>query len=228
MPTSPIERICLTDTFQLSEGDDLLASLLVDNSDRRSHQKDQDIRVIVGNPPWMVGKKEHGYPNLYKRIENTYAARSTATLKNSLYDSYKLAIRWASDRIGDRGVIGFVTNGSWIDGNVDSGIRATLVDEFTSAHILDLRGNAADLWVSCRRGRRRECLWIGGSRAPVAIVIFVRNPERANESCRTYYRDIGDHLTREDKLRIVQEAGSIVGIDAWQRIAPDQTPRLDQ
>ena len=140
----PYERICLTDTFQLSEGDDLLASLLVDNSDRRSHQKDQDIRVIVGNPPWMVGKKDHGYPHLYKRIENTYAARSTATLKNSLYDSYKLAIRWASDRIGERGVIGFVTNGSWIDGNVDSGIRATLGRRIHLDPHSGLAGKSAD------------------------------------------------------------------------------------
>ena len=88
---SPFERICLTDTFQMTERKDSLALLLEDNSDRRTHQKAQDIRVMVGNPQWMVGKKEHGYPQLYRRIENTYAARSTATLKNSLYDSYKLA-----------------------------------------------------------------------------------------------------------------------------------------
>ena len=215
----PFERICLTDTFQLNEGDDLLAKLLVDNSERRTHQKEHDITVIVSNPPWMVGKKEPGYPTLYQRIEETYAVRSSATLKNSLYDSYKLAIRWASDRIGKKGVIGFVTNGSWIDGNVDSGIRACLTEEFTTVHILNLRGNAR----TSGEQRRTEAgnAFGEGSRNPVAIVILVRNPEAAHEGCRILYRDIGDYLSREEKLRMVKEAGSISGLDDWQEIEPD-------
>ncbi|MDE0112078.1 MAG: DEAD/DEAH box helicase family protein [Albidovulum sp.] len=216
----PFGRICLADTFQLSEGDDLLASLLKDNSDRRTLQKERDIQVIVGNPPWMAGQKEHGYPNLYSRIENTYAARSSATLKNSLYDSYKLAIRWASDRIGRKGVIGFVTNGSWLDGNVDSGIRACLAEEFTSIHVLNLRGNQRTQGELSRREGGK--VFGQGSRAPVAIAILARNPDKANEGCRILYRDIGDCLTREEKLEIVREAGSIAGIEDWREIAPDR------
>ena len=216
----PFGRICLTDTFQLSEADDLEAALLKDNSDRRMQQKEQDIRVIVGNPPWMAGQKEHGYPQLFERIEKTYAARSTATLKNSLYDSYKLAIRWASDRIGDKGVIGFVTNGSWLDGNVDSGIRACLAEEFTSVHVLNLRGNAR---TSGEQRRAEGGNAFGeGSRAPVAITILVRNPTKADDGCRILYRDIGDYLTREQKLEFVREAGSTAGIEDWQEITPDQ------
>ena len=216
----PFERICLADTFNLNEGDDLLASLLTDNSDRRTHQKEQDIRVIVGNPPWMARQKDHGYPQLYKRIKSTYAARSTATLKNSLYDSYKLAIRWASDRIGEKGVIGFVTNGSWLDGNVDTGIRACFAEEFTSVHVLNLRGNARTSGEL--RRTEGDNVFDQGSRAPVAIMILVRNPAKRDEGCRILYRDIGDCLTREEKLEIVSEAGSIAGIDDWQKIAPDR------
>ena len=216
----PFERICLADTFHLSEGEDLEASLLQDNSDRRTLQKAQDIQVIVGNPPWMAGQKEHGYPLLYRRIGETYAFRSTATLKNSLYDSYKLAIRWASDRIGKKGVIGFVTNGSWLDGNVDSGIRACLAEEFTSVHVLNLRGNAR---TSGEQRRAEGGNAFGeGSRAPVAVTILARNPEKADDGCRILYRDIGDYLTRGQKLGTVSEAGSINGIDGWQKIAPDR------
>ena len=214
------ERICLTDTFQMTERKDSLALLLEDNSDRRIHQKAQDIRVIVGNPPWMVGKKDHGYPQLYRQIENTYAARSTATLKNSLYDSYKLAIRWASDRIGKKGVIGFVTNGSWLDGNVDSGIRACLAEEFTSIHVLNLRGNQRTQGeLSKREGGK---VFGSGSRAPVAISILVRNPDRKDRGCRIRYHDIGDYLTAEDKLAAVAKAGSIAGIGPWRTITPDR------
>ena len=205
----PFERICLADTFQLSEGEDLLASLLKDSSDRRTLQKEQDIQAVVGNPPWMAGRMEHGYKQLYQRIEDTYAARSTATLKNSLYDSYKLAIRWASDRIGEKGAIGFVTNGSWLDGNVDSGIRACLAEEFTSVHVLNLRGNAR----TSGEPRRTEGynIFDQGSRAPVAIAILTRNPDRKSEGCRILYRDVGDYLTREQKLEFVSDAGSIAG-----------------
>ena len=119
------------------------------NSERAERQQKQPIQVIIGNPPWSAGQRRSAddnpnadYPELEQRIAETYAARSTATLKNSLYDTYKMAIRWAPDRIGDQGVVALVTNGSWIDGNVDSGVRACLAEEFSSVHVLNLRGNA--------------------------------------------------------------------------------------
>ena len=81
------------------------------------------------------------YPELETRIAETYVEHSTATNKNSLYDTYKMAIRWASDRIGEQGIVAFVTNGSWIDGNADSGVRACLAKEFNTIYVLNLRGN---------------------------------------------------------------------------------------
>ena len=223
----PFDGICLTDTFALNENDDELQALFPDNSERRTRQKELDIRVIVGNPPWSAGQRSSAdnnpnasYPRLEGRIANTYAARSRATLKNSLYDTYKMAIRWASDRIGDRGVVAFVTNGSWIDGNVDSGIRACLAEEFSSVHVLNLRGNARTSGV--RRRAEGDNVFGQGSRAPVAISVLVRNPDAGHEGCHILYRDIGDYLTRERKLEILREAGSIPGIGDWQEIEPDQ------
>ena len=215
----PFERVCLTDTFQMGESDDFMAALLADNSSRRERQRKQDIRVIVGNPPWEAGKKGTSYPHLYGRIERTYAKRSAATNKNSLYDSYKLAIRWASDRIGNRGVIGFVTNGSWIDGNVDSGIRACLAEEFTSVHVVNLRGNQRTQGeLSKREGGK---VFGSGSRAPVAITVLAKNPDAAHDGCRIRYHDIGDFLTAEEKLSRLSGWKSIDGIGQWQEIAPD-------
>ena len=223
----PFDGICLTDSFALNEGDDDLQALFPDNSERRTRQKELDIRVIVGNPPWSAGQRSSAdnnpnasYPRLEGRIAETYAARSRATLKNSLYDTYKMAIRWASDRIGERGVVAFVTNGSWIDGNVDSGVRACLAEEFTSVHVLNLRGNQR---TQGERSRREGGKVFGqGSRAPVAISVLVRNPDAGHEGCRILYRNIGDYLTRERKLEMVREAGSIAGVDNWQRIEPDR------
>ena len=159
------------------------------------------------------------YPELEARVRDTYVERSTATLRNSLYDTYKMAIRWASDRIDKQGVIAFVTNGSWIDANVDSGIRACLAEEFSSIYVLNLRGNART------SGERRRSeggnVFGGGSRAPVAITILVKNPDDTHDGCKIQYRDIGDYLTREEKLEALREAVSIKGFSDWQKITPN-------
>ena len=118
------------------------------------------------------------------------------------------------------GVVALVTNGSWVDGNVDSGVRACLAEEFSSVHVLNLRGNQR---TQGERSRKEGGKVFGqGSRAPVAITILVRNPNAGHEGCRILYRDVGDYLKREEKLAILREAGSIAGIDGWREIAPDR------
>ena len=224
----PFGGIALTDTFNLRPGPDRRSGKwLPGNRDRVARQQRMPIQVIVGNPPWSAGQRSSAddnpnveYPALEDRVAKTYAARSTATLKNSLYDTYKMAIRWASDRIGKQGMIALVTNGSWIDGNVDSGVRASLADEFSSIHVLNLRGNQR---TSGDRSRREGGKVFGqGSRAPVAITLLVKNPEAEHEGCRILYRDIGDYLTREEKLSILRDAGSVAGIEDWQLITPNR------
>ena len=223
----PFAGICLTDTFALNANDDTLQALFPDNSQRRKCQKELDIRVIVGNPPYSAGQRSAAdnnpnasYPQLEGRIAETYAKRSKATLKNSLYDSYKMAIRWASDRINDQGVVAFVTNGSWIDGNVDTGLRACLAEEFSSVYVINLRGNQR---TQGERSRKEGGKVFGqGSRAPVAISVLVRNPDAQHKGCRIFYRDIGDYLSHEEKLDRLREWGSISSIDDWQMIQPDR------
>ncbi|MBN8240782.1 DEAD/DEAH box helicase [Marinobacter hydrocarbonoclasticus] len=225
----PFTGICLTDTFQMGEKADLVDELLEENSARRKRQQALDIRVIVGNPPYSAGQESANdnnanvqYPRLDNRIRDTYAARSTATLKNALYDSYIRAIRWSSDRIKDRGVIGFVTNGGFIETNTADGLRRCLVDEFSNLYIFHLRGNQR---TSGERSRKEGGKIFGsGSRAPIAVSILVKNPQ-AEEHGKIYFHDIGDYLTREQKLEIVSAFGSIDGITqqaGWHAIQPDQ------
>ena len=161
------------------------------------------------------------YPHLTEQIGNTYAAKSHATLKASLYDSYKLGLRWSSDRIGDRGVVAFVTNASFLRGNTDAGVRACLADEFTEIYVFDLRGNAR----SSGSFRRKEAgnVFGEGSRAPIALSVLVKDPMHKGPA-RIHYRDVGDYLTREQKLMQVQKFGSIDGItnqDGWTTLRPD-------
>ena len=224
----PFGGIVLTDTFNLhTDRAGFPRDWLPDNSERAERQQGLPIQVIVGNPPWSAGQRSSSddnpnvdYPEVEARVAETYAARSTATLKNSLYDTYKMAIRWASDRIGDQGVVALVTNGSWIDGNVDSGVRACLAEEFSLIYVLNLRGNQR---TQGERSRREGGKVFGqGSRAPVAITLLVRNPDAGYDGCRILYRDIGDYLKREEKLGILREAGSITGVPDWREITPDQ------
>ncbi|MDE0635327.1 MAG: DEAD/DEAH box helicase family protein [Candidatus Poribacteria bacterium] len=225
----PFNGIVLTDTFNLNKKDDptlFPKEWLPDNNKRAERQQKLPIQVIVGNPPWSAGQRSASddnqnveYLELEKRVRETYAEYSTATLINSLYDTYKMAIRWASDRVGEQGIIAYVTNGSWIDGNADAGIRACLAEEFSSIHVLHLRGNQR---TQGERSRREGGKIFGsGSRAPVAISILVKNPNATHEGCKIQYRDIGDYLTREEKLDQLSEAESISGFSDRETIIPN-------
>lgn len=225
----PFEGICLTDTFQLYEKDDLISDLLANNSDRRERQKELDIRVIMDNPPYSVGQasandnnQNVAYERLDNRIRNTYAAHSTATNKNALYDSYIRAIRWASDRIGESGIIGFVTNAGFLEANTADGLRKHLADEFSSIYVFHLRGNARTQGEL--RRKEKDNVFGQGTRTPIVISLLVKNP-KAKQQGQIYWHDIGDYLSREKKLEIIKRFKSITGIsnaDAWQKIIPDE------
>ena len=131
-----------------------------------------------------------------------------------------MAIRWASDRIDVQGIVAFVTNGSWIDGNVDAGIRACLAEEFSSIYVLNLRGNQRTQGELSRREGGK--VFGSGSRAPVAITILVKNPNATHDSCKIHYHDIGDYLTRQQKLEALHKAKSIKGFSDWQTIEPNE------
>ena len=225
----PFEGICLTDTFQMYEREDLVDELLADNSARRKRQKKLDIRVIISNPPYSIGQKSENdnndnveYPHLDSRIRETYAQRSNATLSKGLYDSYIRAIRWASDRIGNSGAIGFVTNAGFIETNTADGLRKCLAEEFSSVYVFHLRGNARTSGEL--RRKEKDNVFGMGSRAPVAISILVKNPS-AKAHGKIFFHDIGDYLTREEKLAKIAEFGNITGVSAantWRSVVPDQ------
>lgn len=223
---TPFEGICLTDTFQMYEKDDLVDALLVDNSARRKRQKALDIRVIVGNPPYSIGQGNQNdnnqnisYPALDRRIEETYAARSDATSVKALYDSYIRSIRWASDRIGNAGIIGFVTNAGFLETNTADGLRKCLADEFSSLYVFHLRGNQRTSGETSRKEGGK--IFGSGSRAPIAISLLVKNPD-AKAHGQIYFHDIGDYLSREEKLEKIANFNSVAGIEQWQQITPDQ------
>ena len=216
------DGICLTDTFQIGEDaneDKLFSDLFPQNSKRVQAQKRTPIHVVIGNPPYSVGQKSandnaqnQSYPNLEKRIEKMYVENSEAALNKAVYDSYIKAFRWATDRLDKKcgGVIGFVTNGAWLDSNGLDGFRKSIENEFSAIYVFNLRGN-------CRTQgelRRKEAgnVFGLGSRTPIAITILVKQPNHVGKA-QIHYCDIGDYLSREDKLQIIKKAQHIENIN---------------
>jgi len=227
----PFEGICLTDTFQLYEKEDLIDHILVQNSARRKRQKKLDIQVIFSNPPYSIGQKSENdnndnvaYSYLDERIRNTYAKRSKAVLAKGLYDSYIRAIRWASDRIGNSGVISFVSGSGFVEKPAMDGLRKCLAEEFSNIHVLNLRGDIRKNMLSKGRAKEGQNIFDSGSMTGIAITLFVKNP-RAKQHGQIYYHDIGNDLSREEKLGKISTFTSIAGISetgGWQTITPDQ------
>lgn len=227
----PFEGICLTDTFQMYEKEDMVDALLEDNSTRRKRQKDLDIRVIMGNPPYSGGQKSENdnnsnitYPHLDGRIRHTYSERSKATLSKGLYDSYIRSIRWASDRIGDSGVIGFVTNASFLESRSADGLRMSLAEEFSHLYVFHLRGLRGQKTAGEQAKREGGQIFGMGSSSAIAITLLVKNKNSGNHG-QIYFHDIGDYLSRENKLDKIREYASISGISAlnlWETIKPDK------
>ncbi len=228
----PYSGICLTDTFQLAEKkhNELFTEFFQDNSKRVKKQMATHVRVIVGNPPYSIGQKSANdnaqnlsYPYLDNRVSETYAAKSSATLNKSLYDSYVKAFRWASDRIpqNDGGIVAFISNGAWLDGAGQDGMRRCFEEEFTSIYVLNLRGNQRTSGELSRKEGGK--IFGSGSRTPIAITFLVKNPAKKGQKATIHYHDIGDYLSREQKLKMVKDFRSISSqkLD-WQVVAPNE------
>lgn len=219
----PFEGIVLTDTFESTENDNTLDDTYFGTNDERLRkQKEVPITVIIGNPPYSVGQgnanddnKNLDYPKLAYQIENTYAKYSKANLKKALYDSYIKAFRWASDRLKEKGVISFVTNGSYIDNQSTDGLRKIWSEEFNYIYVINLRGDQRTQGETSRKEGGK--IFGSGSRTPIAISILIKD---GSDNHEIYYHDIGDYLSREDKLNILKTRKSIDSIK-WNQIVPD-------
>jgi predicted helicase len=229
---TPFEGICLTDTFQMYEKEDLVDQVLAKNSGRRKKQKALDIRVIIGNPPYSAGQENQNdnnknidYPSLDNRITETYIEKSLNKMgKSKAYDSYIRAIRWASDRLGDSGVIGYVSGSGFAEKPAMDGLRKCLSDEFSCIHVINLRGDIRKNILSKGRAKEGQNVFGSSSMTGIAITLLVKNKESKNVG-GIYYYDIGDDLSTRDKLEKIVALKSIAGIsekNMWNAITPDE------
>ena len=220
----PNKVMIWTDTFANNRQSSIFSTTLGENNARLAELNRQDIRIIIGNPPYSVGQEsandnnqnEH-YAEVDARIAETYVSNSEAKNSRNSYDSFSRAYRWASDRIGNKGIIGFVTNASFLDSATFDGMRKCMVKEFSSIYIYHLKGNARTQGV--QRQKEKDNVFGEGSRAPVAIVFLVKNPA-STEHGKIYFHAVDDYLTREEKLACLRDDRSIACV-SMRNILPD-------
>ncbi len=186
--------------------------------------------MIIGNPPYSVGQKSENdnaknqkYPILDAKIAGTYVVSSSSSMNKALYDAYIKAFRWSTDRLDPKngGIVCFVSNGAWLEGNTQDGFRKCLEKEFSSIYVFNLRGNQRTSGELSRREGGK--IFGSGSRTPIAITLLVKNPEYKGKKAQIYYYDIGDYLSREEKLAIVKGFKSVRNPEMkWKIVKPNE------
>jgi len=220
----PFEGICFVDTFELAE--ERQRPLFVKaNTERVERQKHSPIFVIIGNPPYNAGQvnendnnKNRKYPVIDRRVSETYGKDSKATLLRKLSDPYVKAIRWASDRIGNEGIVALVTNGSFLEDLSFDGMRKHLAQDFDSIYILDLGGNV-------RKNPKLSGTThnVFGIQVGVSINLFIRkspSSKMTQRDCKIYYARVDEFWRKEQKYEFLEAKKDRRNID-WQEITPD-------
>ena len=222
----PFEGICLVDTFDLASEDrpqQLGLDFMAENFARVENQQKQNITVIIGNPPYNAGQvnendnnKNRKYPTIDERVRETYSQDSKATLRTALNDPYVKAIRWASDRIGDEGIVAFVTNNGYLDGIASDGMRKHLADDFDAIYILDLSGNV-------RKNPKLSGTThnVFGIQVGVSINFFVKKCGEADAPTKIFYARVEENWRKEEKYRYLDDMEQFGNVD-WKRITPNK------
>ena len=220
-------NICFVDTLDntlpMSYGKQTNAfSLTSENTERIKKQNERKISVIIGNPPYNANQKNENennknreYPEIDKRIKDTYIKNSTAQ-KTKLYDMYSRFLRWASDRIDKNGIIAFVSNSSFIDSRTYDGFRKVISQEFNELHIIDLKGNAR---TSGER-RRKEGGNIFSDLIRVGVAVYFLVKKEGENGFKVYYNVINDYEKAEEKKEYLK-SHKLKDID-FAHIIPDK------
>ncbi len=216
----PFEGITLADTFELLEDRGQMQLFTKENTERVERQKNADMFVVIGNPPYNKrqvnendNNKNRKYKTMDKMLHDTYSHDSIASTRVALSDPYVKAILWASKRIGEEGIVAFVTNNSFIDGIAFDGMRKHLAQDFDSIYILDLGGNA-------RKGLRVPDANVFGIRVGVSINLFVRTKQNLSETARIFYYRTDDQWNKNRKYDFLNDCQHFGSID-WQTIQPN-------
>ena len=218
----PYEGLCLVDTFEIAE-ERQMQLFTPDNTARVEKQKKSEMFVVIGNPPynaWQVNENDNNRNRKYKTMDEliaeTYAKDSKATLKNALYDPYVKAIRWGLDRIGEEGVVAFVTNNSFLDGVAFDGMRKHLTEGCNAIYVLDLGGNV-------RKNPKLSGTThnVFGIQVGVSINFFIKRSGDTKSQAQVFYACVDEFWRKEDKHRYLDTEQHYQNVE-WRLVTPDK------
>ncbi len=230
------KNIALTDSLDYLEEKTNKGALplyedLKENKDIKDTLADQNIRVIIGNPPYSAGAKSENdnnqnlsHPKLEKWVYETYGKNSTAKVGQTTRDTLIQSIRMASDVVKDKGVIGFVVNGSFIDSKSADGFRKCVAKEFSHLYVLNLRGNARTSGEE--RKKQGDGIFDSGSRATIAIIFFVKDKSVQNSAI--HYYEVEDYLKREAKLNLLASFENLDSVPFKEIVPNDKGDWINQ
>lgn len=222
------KNIALTDSLDIYEEKNDKGVLdffkdLEENKEIKSTMEKQNIRVIIGNPPYSAGSKSENdnnqnlsHPKLEKRVYEKYGKNSTAKVGATTRDTLIQSIYMASELLKDKGVLGFVVNGGFIDSKSGDGFRKCVAKEFAHLYVLNLRGNARTSGETFKKEGGK--IFDSGSRATIAVIFFVKDASVKNSAI--HYYDIGDYLKREAKLNLLANFGNLDSVP-FETITPN-------
>jgi len=216
----PFEGICFTDTLELAESKQM-SMFVEENTERVQREKDAQIMVVIGNPPYNVGQKNENdnnknrkYPVVDEHVQQTYAKDSRASNKNALSDAYVKFFRWAIDRLQGRdGIVCFVSNNSFVDQIAFDGMRKHLLQDFTQIYHLDLHGNV-------RKNPKLSGTThnVFGIKLGVGITIAVRSSQHTER--KLFYYRVPEFWRKTEKLDFLEKMGCFENI-TWSELQPD-------
>ena len=214
----PFDNLCLVDTFDLT-AERQLSLFVPENTRRVERQKQTEMFVVIGNPPYNArqmhendANKNRKYPELDRQIQETYAQASTATNKTALYDPYVKAIHWALDRVKADGIVAFVTNHNFIDAQAFDGMRKHLSDACDKIYLLDLGGNV-------RKGHAGDSN-VFDIQVGVSINLFVKKCQTGEGAARIFYNSETEEMPKEATFEFLDTCEHIGNVN-WDSIQPD-------
>ena len=214
----PFDNLCLVDTFDLT-AERQLSMFAPENTRRVERQKQTEMFVVIGNPPYNARQMDENdanrnrrYPELDKQIQETYAQASTATNKTSLYDPYVKAIFWALDRIEGEGIVAFITNHNFITGQAFDGMRKHLSDACDKIYLLDLGGNV-------RKGHAGDSN-VFDIQVGVSINLFVKKRQCQSKPADIFYSSETAEMSKESTFDFL-DACEHIGNVHWDHVQPD-------
>ena len=225
-------KLYLTNTLEMEELAQSslpgMASLSEESHLAGKVKKETPILVIMGNPPysghsankgkWISDLLKKGYvlPDGYKdegyyRVDGQPLGEKNPKWLQDDYVKFIRFAQWKIDQMGE-GVIGFITNHSYLDNPTFRGMRQSLMRSFNEIYVLDLHGNSLKK-EQCPDGGKDENVF--DIMQGVAIVLFIKK-KGEKQSNKVYHSELWG--LRDNKYEWLRE--NDISTTQWTEIFP--------